>query len=375
MINYGRHTLNKSDYLSVIKSLKSQYLTTGPYIKKFEKELTKKFGGKYCTVVNNGTSALYILGKALGWKKNDRILTTPISFIATANCIVNNNATPDFVDIDDKTFTIDPNKVEDKVKKKKIKALIAVDYAGHPCDWKSLKFLSNKYNFDLINDGCHAMGSKYNGSSRYSTHYADFVTQSYHPVKAVTTGEGGSILSKDKKISKKITEIRNHFMIYPNKQLPWYYEIHEPGFNFRITDFQCALGISQLKQLEKFVKIRRKIARTYIEYLSNDDRFNLPIEKENCYHSYHIFPLQINFEKLKLNKIELFKKFKNKSIKLQVHYIPIHLQPFYRKKFNFKKKQFENAEKFYMREVSLPIYPSLKNNELYKVIDELLSLK
>ena len=155
MIYYGRHTINSQDIKSLIKVLKSNYLTSGPKVNEFEKKLLRKFGGKYCTVVNNGTAALHLLGKALNWKKNDVIATTPISFIATSNCIVNNNATPEFIDIDNKTYTIDPNKLENKLKIKRIKAVIAVDYAGHPCDWEGLKYLSNKYNFTLINDAGH----------------------------------------------------------------------------------------------------------------------------------------------------------------------------------------------------------------------------
>jgi len=375
MINYGKQTLKDNDIKAVIKTLKNDFLTSGPKVEKFEKELIKKFGGKFCSAVNNGTSALNIIGKALGWKKNDNIVTTPLSFLATANCIVNNNATPIFSDVENENLTIDPEKLEDKLRKKNVKAVIAVDYAGHPCDWDSLRYLSNKYNFKLINDACHSMGSKFNNNSKYATYYSDFVTQSYHPVKAITTGEGGSIFSKDKKIANRISEIRNHSMQRTQKKGPWYYEIHEVGSNYRITDFQCALGISQLKQLDNFIRIRRKIASIYLKELKNDERFILPKEKKNCYHSFHIFPLQINFDKLKINKKELFKRFKKRGINLQVHYIPIHLQPFYKKKFGYKVNQFPNAEKFYKKEVSLPIYPDLKNNDLYKVINELLIIK
>ncbi len=375
MINYGKQTLNENDIKSVVKILKTPFLTSGPNIEKFEKELINKFGGKFCSVVNNGSSALYILGKSLGWKKGDCIITTPITFLATANCIVNNNAKPEFIDINNETYTIDPQRLEDRLKRKSFKAVIAVDYAGHPCDWKALSFLSKKYKFKLINDACHAMGSKINNNSKYATYYSDFVTQSYHPVKAITTGEGGSIFSKNEKIAKRIKEIRNNSMQVTKKEGPWYYEVNEPGLNFRITDFQCALGISQLKKLDNFILSRRKIAKIYLKELKNDERFILPKEKENYFHSYHLFPLQINFNKLKISKNELFSKFKKKGINLQVHYIPVHLQPFYKKRFGFKKNQFKNAENFYKKEVSLPIYPSLKKKEIYKVINELLSLR
>ena len=374
MINYGKQTLRESDLRAVIKALRHNLLTSGPKIERFEKELIEKFGGKYCSVVNNGTSALNIVGKVLGWKKGDNIITTPLSFLATANCIVNNNATPVFSDIENKYFTIDPEKLEDKLRKISVKAVIAVDYAGHPCDWESLRYLSKKYNFKLINDACHSMGSKLNNNHKYATYYSDFVTQSFHPVKAITTGEGGSIFSKDKKVANKIIEMRSHNMQRTKKEGPWYYEVHEAGSNFRITDFQCALGISQLKQLNKFIKARRKIASIYLKELKNDERFILPIEKPNCFHSFHIFPLQVNFDKIKIDKKELFKKFTKKGINLQVHYIPIHLQPFYKKNFGYKKNQFPEAEKFYKKEISLPIFPDLKSKDLYKVINELLSL-
>ena len=187
--------------------------------------MIKKFGGKFCTVVNSGTSALHLLGKALNWKKNDIIATTPISFIATSNCIVNNNAKPEFIDIEKKTYTIDLNKLENKLIRKRFKAVIAVDYAGHPCDWEGLKYLSNKYNFTLINDACHSMGAKYKQNQKYAIKYADFVTQSYHPVKTFTTGEGGSIISKNKFIDEKIKLMRNHSMVKNKKFDPWIYQI------------------------------------------------------------------------------------------------------------------------------------------------------
>ena len=375
MINYGKQTLKENDLKAVIKALRKNFLTSGPGIEKFEKDLIKKFGGKFCSVVNNGTSALNIVGKVLGWKKGDNIITTPLSFLATANCIVNNNATPVFSDVENKSFTLDPEKLEDKLRKMPVKAVIGVDYAGHPCDWESLRYLSKKYNFKLINDACHSMGSKLNDNIKYATYYSDFVTQSFHPVKAITTGEGGSIFSKDKKIANKIVQIRSHSMHRTKKEGPWYYEIHEAGSNFRITDFQCALGISQLKKLNNFIKVRRKIASIYLKELKDDERFIIPVEKPNCFHSFHIFPLQVNFDKIKIDKKELFKKFEKKGIKLQVHYIPIHLQPFYKKKFGYKNNQFPVAEKFYKKEISLPLYPDLKSNELYKVIKELHALR
>lgn len=376
MINYGKHTLDNSDISSVVKALKSNYLTSGPFVKKFETELCKFFGSKYSTVVNNGTSALNILARSLKWKKNDIIVTTPITFLASASCVYQSKAKVAFVDINKNNYTIDPEKLEATLKKykRRVKSVIAVDYAGNPCDWESLRYLSRKYKFHLINDSCHSLGSKYDNDQKYAIKYADFVTQSFHPVKAITTGEGGAILSSSKFYDNKFKLLRNHSMI-KNKSKHWEYKVYEAGQNSRITDFQCALGISQLKKLNQFVKIRRDIAKIYNISLKNDERFILPLNEKNKYHSYHLYSLKINFKKVKTNKKKLIESFLKNGIKLQVHYIPLHLQPFFKKNAIFKKKELKNSEDFYMQQVSLPIYPSLKNKEVMYVVKNLLSIK
>jgi dTDP-4-amino-4,6-dideoxygalactose transaminase len=376
-ISYAKQTIDQSDIKIVAKALKSEFLTQGPYGEFFEKNINKFFGSRYSAVVSNGTAGLFLAGKALGWEKNDVIITSPITFIASANAIINNGAIVDFVDIDKDTYNIDINKLEDKLKKnKKIKSIIAVDYAGHPCDWKSLKYLSNKFKVTLINDNCHAIGAKYMNDFQYAVKFADIVVHSYHPTKNITTGEGGSVLSNNKIIINKIKILRNHSMIKPHskiKKYPWHYEIHEAGFNFRLTEFQCALGISQLKKIKTFIKKRREIAKKYYSILNNKENITLPKEINNSTHAYHLFPLQVNFEKIKLNKSDFFYQMLKQGIKLQVHYIPIHLQPFYRNLLR-KKIRFPIAEKFYKHEVSLPIYPSLQKNELNKIIHNLIKL-
>ena len=207
MISYGKQSIDKEDIKAIVDVLNSDWLTQGPSVNHFEKSLCDYFGSKYSCVVSNGTAALHLAGLALGWNEDDIIITTPLTFLATVNSIVYCGATPTFVDIDEKTFTIDPNKLEDKIKElessgKNVKAVIAVDFAGHPCDWKSLRFLANKHDFKLINDNCHAMGAEYFNEKEYATRYADIVTQSYHPVKHITTGEGGSILTNNSDIPK-----------------------------------------------------------------------------------------------------------------------------------------------------------------------------
>ena len=318
---------------------------------------------------------------ALNWKKGDIILTSPIGFLASANCILYSNATPDFADIDEKTYTLDPEKVEIKIhyyrkKGKNIKSIIGVDYAGHPCDWESLRYLSKKYNISLINDNCHALGTSYKGDITYAVKYADIVIQSYHPVKAITTGEGGSVLSNSSKIDSLIKMYRNHG-IERNEELKskkglWYYKMNNLGYNYRITDFQCALGISQLSKLDKFIKKRNLIALNYNKALKKYEKFNIPIVSKNVKHSYHIYPLRINFKKTSTDKKKLFVKMKKSGINLMVHYIPIHLQPFYKKRYNFKLGNYAISEKFYREQCSLPIYPNLNTEQQNFIIGKLI---
>lgn len=386
--SYGRQSINISDIKAVLKVLKSDRLTQGPYIEKFEKALGNKFGAKYVSVVSNGTAALHLTGLALGWKPNDIIITSPITFLASANCIVYSGAIPDFIDIDKDYYTIDVNKLEEKIKyynkqKKNIKAVIGVDYAGQPCDWKGLRYLADKYEFQLINDNCHALGAKYFGSEKYAVKYADVVCQSYHPVKHITTGEGGAVLTNHKGLDEKVKILRSHGIIRSNSEFriknskfekPWYYEMQMLGYNYRITDFQCALGISQLKKLDKFVKIRRKIADFYNRSFDNDGRFIIPKICKNAYHAYHLYPLQIRFQNIKITKKDFFLKMKNNNIVLQVHYIPIHMQPYYRINFGFKESDFPVSFAFYKNEVSIPIYPILEKIELKLIFNNMINL-
>ena len=372
--SYGKQTINDGDIQSVVEVLKSDWLTQGPVIPRFEQALNKKFGGKYSSAVANGTAGLHLIAMALGWKKDDIIITSPITFLASANCAIYTGATPDFVDINESTYTIDPNELEWKLKQysirnKKVKAVVAVDFAGHPCDWDALKSLQNKYDFQLVNDYCHAPGAEYKNDMQYSTKFADAVNMSFHPVKHITTGEGGAVLSNDESLDYKIKTLRSHGItkdesILEKNDGPWYYEMHEVGFNYRITDFQCALGISQLNKLDRFIERRREIAKYYNDYFGKDDRFIIPNVSEDYIHAYHLYPLQIKFDALNISKKKFFAKMKEKNILLQVHYVPVHLQPFYKNNFGFKPGDFPIAEIFYERELSIPMYPTLTNDDL-----------
>lgn len=372
--SYGKQTIDQNDIDAVIDALKSDWMTQGPTIQKFENALNEKFGSKHATVVANGTAGLHLIALGLGWKKDDIIITTPITFLASANCAVYTGAKVDFADINPLSYTIDPDKLEEKIKSyvaqnKKIKAVVAVDYAGHPCDWDSLKSLKVKYDLQLVNDFCHALGAEYKNDVAYAAKYADAVNLSFHPVKHITTGEGGAVLTNNDALDKKIKTLRTHGMtkdesILEKNDGPWYYEMHEPGFNYRITDLQCALGITQLSKLDSFLKRRRQIAAFYDNAFARIDELIFPHVSEYSKHAYHLYPLQIKFDRLKISKKEFFEKMKEKNIFLQVHYVPVHLQPFYKKNFGFKTGDFPTAEKFYESEFSIPMYPALLDEDL-----------
>jgi UDP-4-amino-4,6-dideoxy-N-acetyl-beta-L-altrosamine transaminase len=378
MISYGKQSIDQSDIDTVIDILRGDWLTQGPSVEIFENDLKAYFGADYSCVVSSGTSALHLSGLALDWNPGDVIITSPITFLASVNCIVYAGATPDFVDIDPTYYTIDPNRLEDKIKSysskgKKVKAVIGVDYAGHPCDWKALRSIADKYELQLINDNCHAMGASFLSDIQYAVKYADVVIQSYHPVKHITTGEGGAVLTNISEIDSKVRTLRSHgitkdMSILEKTDGPWYYEMHELGYNYRITDFQCALGSNQLKKLDKFVAKRRQIADQYDALFKNNKLLTIPKAQINANHSYHLYPLIIDFEKAQLNKNYFFEKLTSHGINLQVHYIPVHLQPYYRKKYSFKIGDFPNAEKFYEQEISLPVYPSLSKEDQKEVI-------
>ena len=371
-ISYGRQYISNEDIQSVKKSLNSDMITQGAYVDLFENKLRNYFKSKYSLVVSNGTAALHLAMLSLNLSSKDTVVTSPLSFLASANCVEYVGAKVDFCDIEKTSYTLDPNKLEDKLKKKNIKAVIVVDYAGHPADWESFYFLKKKYKFVLVNDNCHALGSKLNNDKAYSSKFADIVTQSFHPVKQITTGEGGAIITNNKKIYSKCLLLRNHG-IKRNKEKWWSYSMSELGFNYRISDINCALGSSQISRLSKIIKRKREIAQLYNKKIKNDF-LQLPVEKQNVYHSYHLYPLLIDFKKLKINKDSFIQEMSKKDINLQVHYKPIHLQNYYKNKYGFKKNDFKIAENFYSKEVSLPIYYDLKTKDQIKVIKTLNSI-
>ena len=370
-INYSKHNISKNDIKSVIKVLKSDFLTQGPSVKFFEKKIKKIVSAKYAFAVNSATSGLHVACMSIGISKNDVVWTSPNSFVASSNCALYCGAKIDFVDIDLKNYSLCPIKLENKLKSTKKKnlpkAIVLVHFAGYATDLERIKRLSKKYNFKIIEDASHALGGKYKNSYIGNCQFSDVCVFSFHPVKSITTGEGGLITTNSKKISAKINLFRNHginrdkkFLLNKTLKINHYEQI-ELGFNYRMSDIEAALGISQANRLTKFIHKRMSVAKFYDKEL-----INLPIQKpifskDSSWHLYVIL--------LKNNSIrkKLFEFLKKNKINCQIHYIPIHIHPYY-KKIGFKKKDFPNSVEYYERCLSLPIFFDLKFSAQKKII-------
>ena len=374
---YSTQTISKKDIISVNKILKSEFLTQGPKTPEFENKIKLLVGSKYVLATNSASSALLLACKALSLKSGDLFWTVPNSFVATANCGVLCGLKIDFLDIDPDTWNISIEKLEKKLKiakKKKIlpKLIIIVHLGGLPVNPIKLNNLSKKYKFKIIEDASHSLGGKYYSKNVGCSKWSDITIFSFHPVKIITTGEGGCCTTNKKKYYEKLKALRNNGIIKERKNFkfknlgPWYYEQHSLGYNFRMNDIQSALGISQLKNLNIFVKKRNKIAKFYCNQLKN-----LPIKfqkiEKNFYSTYHLFIIKLDVKYKYLHK-KFFNYLRSKNMYVNVHYLPIHLQPFYRK-FGFKKNQFPVAEEYSETAISIPIYPNLKKKEQIKIIN------
>jgi len=376
--NYGKQFIDIGDIWQVIKTLRCDFLTQGPKVAEFENAICKYTGAKYAVAVSNATAGLHIAMLALDIKSGDEVITSPITFIASANCALYVGASPKFVDIDSNTACIDVDKVEQAITQK-TKVIIPVHFAGQSCDMKAIKAIADKHNLFVVEDSAHAIGSDYLEKKVGSCEFSDMSIFSFHPVKNMTTGEGGIITTNNEKLYKKLLLLRSHGMTKDPKILtkndgPWYYEMHEFGFNYRVTDIQASLGISQLKKIEKFKKRRREIVELYKKSFLSDERFSFLEEKDYAYSCFHLFPLLINFDKIKISKKDLFLKLQENGLHLQIHYIPVHLQPFYKSKFGFKEGDFPNAEEYYKKTISLAVYFGLSDGDSSLVVQTIKKL-
>ena len=369
-IPYGRHWISDDDIESVVDVLESDWLTQGPKIEEFEKEISAYCGSNYAVVFNSGTSALHAAFSVLGLDKDDEFITTPNTFVATANAGLHTGIKPIFVDIEEDTGNLNTSKVEERITER-TRLIVPVHYSGHPVDMGKIYEIAERKNLYVIEDACHALGAKYKGYKTGGCNYSDMTVFSFHPVKHITTGEGGAVLTNNKDFYKKLLMSRSHgiekrsFINKPDGD--WYYEMQSLGYNYRMTDIQAALGISQLRKSDKFIDRRKEISRLYDSEFRDNPWFDIPPVRSYASSSYHLYPIRFKDEFIQRKK-EIFSRLKERGFGVQVHYIPVYWHPFY-KNMGYKKGICPIAEDFYFKELSLPIYPAMNGEEQRYVIE------
>ncbi len=370
LLPYGSQSIREEDVEAVKEAVRSDRITQGPRIDQFEDAVADYCGAEHGVAFSSGTAALHAAVHAAGISEGDEVITSPLTFAATANAVVFEGGTPVFADIRPETLTIDPDRIEDRLTGD-TRALIPVDFAGHPCDYDRIQDVTGANDLTVIADACHALGAEYRG--RKTGTLADMTVFSFHPVKHITTGEGGMVLTDDEGFEETLREFRHHGITKDPSKLtrpdegPWYYEIHEPGRNYRITDMQCALGLKQLERLDEFVRARRRIAGVYRGAFHRMDGVIPPPEKDHVTSSYHIYPVQFREEELDADRKEIFEALRAENIGVQVHYVPVHNHPYYRRTYEYEKGMYPEAEAYYRRAITLPIFPDMTEGDVKDV--------
>jgi UDP-4-amino-4,6-dideoxy-N-acetyl-beta-L-altrosamine transaminase len=375
-IHYGSQYVDDEDINEVLGVLRSDFLSSGPKIREFEEKILEHTGARYCAAVANGTAALHLAVTALDIDQGKTGITSPITFVASANTFIYNGLKADFADIDEKTYCMDPAGLEKKIDNDTA-VIIPVHFAGQPCDMGAIRKIAPK-NVYMIEDAAHAIGSKYkNGKPVGCCCYSDMTIFSFHPVKTITTGEGGAITTNDKALYEKLLRLRNHGLTrdaakfkvhHPESPGPWYYEMQELGFNYRLTDIQAALGLGQLRKLPRFIKRRREIISAYHEAFKNLEWITVPYERPGVFAALHLYVIKIDFDRIGKTRTQVMTELKEKSIGTQVHYIPVHLQPYYREHFGFSEGDYPRAEQYYRQCLSIPLYPKMTDEDINRVI-------
>ena len=357
LYGYGKQNIIEEDINAVVEVLKSPYLTCGPKVKEFEQAICDYTGAKYCVAVNSATSGLHIAMLAAGIKEGDEVITSPMTFLASANCARYCGATVKFADIEKDTANIDPNEIKKQITSK-TKAIVPVHFAGQSCNMEEISKIAKENNLFIIEDAAHAIGSDYKDTKVGSCEYSDMTVFSFHPVKTITTAEGGAVVTNNEELYKKLCAFRSHGMHKDGEMVnDWRYEMRELGYNYRMTDIQAALGISQLKRLDKFKKRRREI----VDYYNKNLDIKHLIEKDFSNACFHLYPILVE------DREKFYFDAKKVGLGLQVHYIPVHTQPYYQEQ-GYKWGDYPNAEEYYKHCISLPLYPELTDEDLIEIV-------
>lgn len=366
---YSCQDISTADVRGVVRALRSEWITQGPTIEAFERDFAHAVGARFAVAVSSGTAALHAACHAAGFGPGDEVVVPPLTFVATSNAVLYVGARPVFADVDGETGTLDPGSFE-RVLTRRTRGVIPVDYAGHPCDLEAIGRICRRRGIVVIEDAAHSLGAEYRG--RRVGSQADLTVFSFHPVKHITTGEGGMITTNREDLVRRLRLFRSHGITKDPGELereegPWYYEMQVLGFNYRITDFQCALGRSQLTRLDVFLRRRRAIANAYGEELASVPGVAVPVVRPWAGHAFHLYPIRLELKGIGGRRRRIFEALRAAGLGVQVHYIPVHLQPYYRRTLGTRAGMCPKAETFYASEISLPIFPRMRRRDVQRV--------
>jgi len=369
MLPYGKHVIEEDDIQVVVETLRSDWLTTGPKVPEFEEAVAAFVGARYAVSFSSGTAALHAAAFAAGLQPGDEAVTTPLTFAATANCILYQGATPVFADIEPETLNIDPVELSTRISTRS-KAILPVDYAGHPAALDEILQLGERHGLVVIEDACHALGAL--SKNRRVGSIAHMTIFSFHPVKHITCGEGGMVTTDNPEFAEKLRRFRNHGIDSEARERQaanrWLYKMVLLGFNYRLSDMGCALGLQQLTKLEANLARRQQIAECYGQALEDVPGIRLPVERSEATSAWHLYPIRLNLNKLSADREQIFQALRAENIGVNVHYIPVHLHPYYRDRFGYEGGEFPVAENAYERLISLPIFHGMSDQDVQDVV-------